>query len=116
MLDVGCGTGWFTRRLSALPGMLVTGIDLNAEWLAFARSRDAHSTYIQADALALPFSDNSFDQVLSVAALCFTTDWHKATECGRPCSKLWVAGQAEQHPVDRVSLPADLLSKSRHCP
>ncbi|WP_294270327.1 class I SAM-dependent methyltransferase [Propionivibrio sp.] len=35
VLDVGCGTGWFTRRLSALPGMLVTGIDLNAEWLAF---------------------------------------------------------------------------------
>ncbi|HZX16860.1 MAG: methyltransferase domain-containing protein [Gallionella sp.] len=78
ILDVGCGTGWFTRQMATLPGQFVTGIDLNAEWLAFARSRDARSTYLQANALALPFADNSFDHVLSVAALCFTTDWHKA--------------------------------------
>lgn len=77
MLDVGCGTGWFTRRLATL-GLQVTGVDLNAEWLAFARSRDPRSTYLQADALALPFADNSFDQVVSVAALCFTTDWQQA--------------------------------------
>ena len=64
--------------MATLPGQFVTGIDLNAEWLAFARSRDARSTYLQANALALPFADNSFDHVLSVAALCFTTDWHKA--------------------------------------
>lgn len=78
VLDVGCGTGWFTRRLAALPGLRVTGIDLDAEELAFARSRDRRSMYLQADALALPFADHSFDQVLSVAALCFTEDWHRA--------------------------------------
>lgn len=77
VLDVGCGTGWFTRRLAAL-GLQVTGVDLNAEWLAFARNRDPRSNYLQADALALPFADNSLDQVFSVAALCFTTDWQRA--------------------------------------
>jgi SAM-dependent methyltransferase len=78
MLDVGCGTGWFTRRLAALPGLQVTGIDFNAEWLAFARSRDPCAIYLQANALALPFADNSFDQALSVASLCFTADWQQA--------------------------------------
>ena len=78
LLDVGCGTGWFTRRLAALPNLQVTGLDLDPEFLAFARGHDPRSTYLQADALALPFADNSFDYVLSVAALCFTADWQKA--------------------------------------
>ena len=98
ILDVGCGTGWFTRQLSALPGQLVTGIDLNAEWLAFARNRDARSTYLQANALALPFADNSFDHVLSVAALCFTTDWHKAvSEIVRVTRKRFAIGMLNRH-------------------
>lgn len=98
ILDVGCGTGWFTRRLASLPGKLVTGIDLNAEWLAFARSHDARSTYLQANALALPFADNSFDHVLSVAALCFTTDWHKAvSEIVRVTRKRFAIGMLNRN-------------------
>jgi SAM-dependent methyltransferase len=78
LLDVGCGTGWFTRRFSAWPGIEVAGVDICADSLAFARSRDLRSSYLQADALALPFSDNSFDRVVSVAALCFTANWQQA--------------------------------------
>jgi SAM-dependent methyltransferase len=98
ILDVGCGTGWFTRRLASLPGQLVTGIDLNVEWLAFARSHDPRSTYLQANALALPFADNSFDHVLSVAALCFTTDWHKAvSEIVRVTRRRFVIGMLNRN-------------------
>lgn len=98
ILDVGCGTGWFTRQMATLPGQFVTGIDLNAEWLAFARSRDARSTYHQANALALPFADNSFDHVLSVAALCFTTDWHKAvSEIVRVTRRRFAIGMLNRH-------------------
>jgi SAM-dependent methyltransferase len=78
LLDVGCGTGWFTRRMARLPGVQVTGLDINAEWLAYARERDAASDYIEGDALALPFADNSVDGVVSIAALCFTADWRRA--------------------------------------
>lgn len=70
VLDVGCGTGWFTRHLAAVPGLEVTGIDLNAEWLQFARTRDAAAQYLRADARALPFADGYFDLVVSVTALC----------------------------------------------
>lgn len=78
LLDVGCGTGWFTRRMARLPGVQVTGLDINAEWLAYARECDAASDYIEGDALALPFADSSFDDVVSIAALCFTADWRRA--------------------------------------
>lgn len=78
LLDVGCGTGWFTRRMAQLPGVQVTGLDINAEWLAYARERDAVSNYIEGDALALPFADSSVDGVVTIAALCFTADWRRA--------------------------------------
>lgn len=97
LLDVGCGMGWFTRRLATL-GLQVTGVDLNAEWLAFARSRDPRSTYLQADALVLPFADNSFDQVFSVAALCFTTDWQRAVrEIVRVTRRRFAIGLLNRH-------------------
>ena len=75
LLDVGCGTGWFTRQMAELPGLEVTGIDPNGEWLRYARERDRRSTYLAADACTLPFPDRHFDRVFSVTALCFITNW-----------------------------------------
>lgn len=72
LLDVGCGTGWFTRRFARLPGLDVVGADINDESLTFARRRDQDTSYVHADALALPFASGSFDYVVSVAALGFT--------------------------------------------
>jgi len=78
VLDVGCGTGWFTRRLAANSALQITGVDLDESSLAFARGKDASSRYVQADALALPFADETFDCVVSVAALCFIEEWPAA--------------------------------------
>ncbi len=78
ILDIGCGTGWFTRQLGELTGVSVTGVDIDEKWLEYARSRDASSFYCQANALALPFEDQSFSHVLSITALCFTPDWKSA--------------------------------------
>lgn len=75
LLDVGCGTGWFTRRFAAVPELCVTGVDPNAEWLAYARGHDARTQYLEGDARTLPFADASFDRVVSVTALCFVADW-----------------------------------------
>jgi SAM-dependent methyltransferase len=78
LLDVGCGTGWFTRRF-AHQGLHVTGLDASPEWLTFARANsDPAMRWVEGDAQAMPFPDDSFDHVLSIAALCFVADEQKA--------------------------------------
>lgn len=78
LLDVGCGTGWFTRRAAA-DDLVATGLDPNPAWLDYAR---AHSSpdlaWVEGDARDLPFADASFDHVLSIAALCFVDDERRA--------------------------------------
>ena len=93
LLDVGCGTGWFTRRAAA-DALRVTGLDPNPEWLDFAR---AHSkpelSWVEGDARALPFADASFDHVLSIAALCFIDDERRAVaECVRVARQRFAIG------------------------
>jgi SAM-dependent methyltransferase len=93
LLDVGCGTGWFTRRF-AQQGLHVTGLDSNPEWLAYARARsDPAIRWVEGDAQALPFPDAHFDHVLSIAALCFADDEQKAVaEIMRVARRSFVIG------------------------
>jgi SAM-dependent methyltransferase len=93
LLDVGCGTGWFTRRAAA-DDLRVTGLDPNSAWLDYAR---AHShpalTWVEGDARDLPFADASFDHVLSIAALCFVDDERRAVaECVRVAGRRFAIG------------------------
>jgi len=74
LIDVGCGTGYFTRRF-ALDGHRVTGLDRDPSMLEVARAhRAADERYVRGDARALPFSDGQFDCCVSVTALCFIAD------------------------------------------
>jgi len=78
ILDIGCGTGYFSRRF-ARDGHAVTGVDLDPAMVAFAQAHAAAGeTYRAADAQALPFGDASFDYCVSVTALCFVSDERKA--------------------------------------
>lgn len=72
ILDVGCGVGGSTRRLSHKTGCKVTGIDLSEEYID-AANRLTHLLDMQetvnfhsGSALDLPFDDNSFDGVWSI--------------------------------------------------
>ena len=79
LLDVGCGTGWFSRRAAA-DNFVVTGLDPNPDWLGFARAHSSPAlTWVEGDARALPFADASVDHVLSIAALCFVDGTRQAT-------------------------------------
>jgi ubiquinone/menaquinone biosynthesis C-methylase UbiE len=78
LLDVGCGTGYFTRRF-ARDGLAVSGMDPSAEMLAFAMTHAvADERYLFGDARALPFADRSFDLCVSVTALCFIREQSQA--------------------------------------
>jgi len=62
-LDVACGTGYATRWL---PGE-ITGLDQSPAMLAIAAERLPGGRFIQGDALALPFLDDSFDRVTTMS-------------------------------------------------
>ncbi|MES2368706.1 MAG: class I SAM-dependent methyltransferase [Pseudomonadota bacterium] len=78
LLDVGCGTGWFTRRAAA-DHLVATGLDPNPDWLDYAHAHSSPAlNWVEGDARDLPFADASFDHVLSIAALCFIDDERQA--------------------------------------
>ena len=70
LLDVGSGTGQFTRDF-AQQGLRVTGIEPDPAMRDFARQSDSGITYVGAQAEQLPFSDKSYDYVTAVTSLCF---------------------------------------------
>lgn len=73
LLDVGCGTGHFSRRFAAA-GLHVTGLDPDAAMLDYARGRGGGINYLSGTGTALPFDDNSFDYVTAVTSLCFIAE------------------------------------------
>jgi ubiquinone/menaquinone biosynthesis C-methylase UbiE len=60
-LDVACGTGFLTRHL---PGEVV-GLDQSEAMLEEARRQALHATFVQGDALSLPFDDGAFERVFT---------------------------------------------------
>ena len=79
LLDVGCGTGYFTRRFARDAGLRVTGVDPNFDWLNYARAHSrANEVYVAGNALDVPFADASIDFTISVTALCFIKDQQRA--------------------------------------
>jgi ubiquinone/menaquinone biosynthesis C-methylase UbiE len=60
-LDIACGTGFLTRHLS---GELV-GLDQSATMIDEARRQAPEATFVQGDALELPFEDGSFDRIFT---------------------------------------------------
>jgi ubiquinone/menaquinone biosynthesis C-methylase UbiE len=65
-LDVACGTGFLTRHLEGE----VVGLDQSANMLEIARERAPHATFVNGDALALPFDDGSFGRVFASYFYC----------------------------------------------
>ena len=60
VLDACCGTGDLALA-SVRAGGKVTGLDFSERMLARARKKSSEVEWVQGDALALPFDDDSFD-------------------------------------------------------
>ncbi len=89
VLDVATGTGNLAIR-AALSGGEVVGVDLTPELLAIARSRadlaGVAVDWVEGDAEALPFDDDSFDLVFSVFGVQFAPRHEiAAAELARVC-------------------------------
>jgi geranylgeranyl pyrophosphate synthase/SAM-dependent methyltransferase len=62
VLDACCGTGDLAVAAEG-EGGIVTGLDFSGEMLERARRKSASVTWVQGDAMTLPFDDGSFDAV-----------------------------------------------------
>jgi SAM-dependent methyltransferase len=71
-VEIGCGTGHFTRWLAAQK-LVVTGLDNAPAMLAEARKLDGLN-YLEGDALNLPFGDRAFDLSFLITTLEFVAD------------------------------------------
>lgn len=106
-LDVGCGEGWFVRRLRAqLPN--VTGIDPDENCLSVAREQPGVCRegieYLHGDFLGYPFAPASFDVISSIASLHHMDEsaaLRRMAELLRPGGLLGVVALARSHtPLD----------------
>jgi ubiquinone/menaquinone biosynthesis C-methylase UbiE len=76
-LDVGCGNGAFSEMLvERCAPVSVQGIDPSEAQLAYARTRPGSrlAQFRQADAMALPFSDDSFDAAVMPLVIFFVPE------------------------------------------
>lgn len=58
ILDLGCGDGWFVKKLSELEGIEAMGVDINL--------KEETKNLLKISAYRLPFFSNSFDYVLTI--------------------------------------------------
>lgn len=77
LLDVGCGTGYFTRRF-AMSGLKTSGLDVDESAIRYAAKRDTGTVYLQGVAESLPFENDSFDYCSAITSLCFVAEPEKA--------------------------------------
>jgi len=72
-LDVGCGTGVLAARLAGA-GFAMTGLDPSQGMLDVMQERVPCVDAVCASGTSMPFADNEFDLVLTVAALHHVAD------------------------------------------
>ncbi|MCU0550820.1 MAG: class I SAM-dependent methyltransferase [Leptolyngbya sp. Prado105] len=88
VLDVACGTGEFERLiLSENSAQHIVGVDLSERMLTIAQQKlqaYPNVTFVQASAATLPFSDRSFDVIVSANAFhYFENPWTALSEMKR---------------------------------
>ena len=81
VLDLGCGSGTFSRTIvpRIAPGGHVMGVDYTPEAISIARRLAANVetgrlTFEQGDGHCLRFADNTFDAALCISVLAFCQD------------------------------------------
>jgi SAM-dependent methyltransferase len=97
-LDVACGTGFLTQHLRGE----ITGLDQSHAMLEIARERVPEATFVQGDALALPFKDGEFDRLFTSYFYCHLEEPERVrflAEARRVASELVV--MATQRTGDR---------------
>ena len=94
VLEVGCGTGHWTKWFREGLGMRVVGLDLSEGMLAVARRRLPEVPFVRGDGRDLPFRGESFDAVVAITVLEFVPEPRRVLDemwrCVRPGGRMVV--------------------------
>jgi ubiquinone/menaquinone biosynthesis C-methylase UbiE len=94
-LDVACGTGFMTRHLRGE----VTGLDQSDAMLEVAAGQVPEATFVQGDALDLPFDDGAFDRLFTSYFYCHLEEDDRErflSEARRVAHELVIVGSRAQ--------------------
>ncbi|MCD4826098.1 MAG: methyltransferase domain-containing protein [Phycisphaerae bacterium] len=111
LLDVGCGTGHWSRFFASL-GYAVVGVDTSGQMIDVAKANDSPQCDFEiADACNLPFDADSFEVVAAMATMEFVSDAHGAlTEmfrCVKPMGRVLIGTLNRLAPINQNRLARD---------
>jgi SAM-dependent methyltransferase len=109
-LDVGCGPGLVMELLA--PMFDVKGVDLDISMVRTARGRGFET--VQADALDLPFDDDSFDVVYCSFTLLWVSDPQRAVREMARVARGSVVCLAEPDYGGRICVPREVADLDRY--
>jgi len=91
ILEVGCGSGYYSEILSHLLGRRVryVGLDLSPVMTRLALDRYPDRPFVIGDATSLPFADSSFDIVFNGVSLMHTLRYEAAISESRRIARAW---------------------------
>lgn len=69
VLEIGCGTGLFTRKVHEITGARIMATDISEDLLSIARKGFSKGEFMIADAMDMPFSPGEFDAVFGSSIL-----------------------------------------------
>jgi len=116
ILDVGCGIGTFEQQL---PHLNITGLDISEDMLNEARTR-SDKTFIQGNAESLPFDDETFDAVFTVATLEFLNNYQNAIKevarVTKPHGKFvaLILNPESEYFTTEILKPGDYFNRMKH--
>jgi len=108
ILDLGCGTGRFSRLFSSMGGRVVS-VDVSREMLLQARKQRSAEVYVEGTILSLPFKENAFDLTVSINVLNHLFSYEQAI--GEICrvSKKIILGLPNKHSLLLLAYPYRIL-------
>lgn len=82
ILDVGCGEGYYSTRLSEALGAPLTGLDISKEAVRCAAASHKQHNWICATAAHIPVADNSVGVLTSLFAITLPEEFHRVLREG----------------------------------
>jgi SAM-dependent methyltransferase len=109
VLDIGCGTGDFTRAIADMASAAVTGIDISERFIEFARDAPAPKrgvvTWKVGSAESLPVAEGSFDRAVLSLVL------HQLANPGLAVAEAFRSLAADGRVVVRTVAPEDVAAR-----